>query len=302
MTVYLTLTTAGSDTGPFDLYSNLDGFITPFEVGVNKATLVGGYSTSAPDYATTVRIQSTGDCINYTDVLLQYPICEPLEGTAELLAGPPIECDETVASGGVGVTEYIIPLETLGGVLTMDFDPIGVPDKMEILHDGVKVATTGFIADNDGPFDNLYGDPTVPTVPQADVVDQFIGTNKGVAPTRETEFFNETGLNFVLVYQQFIWWSYDASDVITNPNAVIRVTGPTGTGWDLLRHCIEATTTTTTTVAPTTTTTTTASPTTTTTTTVAPTTTTTTTIAPTTTTTTTVAPICSPFTGTAEEQ
>ena len=36
MTVLLTLTTAGSDTGPFNLYSDVDGYISAFETGVSK--------------------------------------------------------------------------------------------------------------------------------------------------------------------------------------------------------------------------------------------------------------------------
>lgn len=73
MTVLLTLTGAGIDTGPFDLYSNLDGYTVPFEIGVSKVALQAGYSTSVPDYAATVRIKSAGNCINFVDIILLYP-------------------------------------------------------------------------------------------------------------------------------------------------------------------------------------------------------------------------------------
>jgi hypothetical protein len=69
MTVLLTLTTAGSDTGPFDLYSNLD-YIVPFETGISKIDLEAGYITTAPDYAIIIRVTSTEDCINYVDITL----------------------------------------------------------------------------------------------------------------------------------------------------------------------------------------------------------------------------------------
>ena len=46
MTVYITLTTAGSDSGPFELYSNLDGYYTPFESGVSKTSLESGYASA----------------------------------------------------------------------------------------------------------------------------------------------------------------------------------------------------------------------------------------------------------------
>lgn len=69
MTVYITLTTAGTDSGPFSLYSNLDGFTTAVETGISKAALLAGYtSTLIPDFTATVRVKSTGVCVNYVDL------------------------------------------------------------------------------------------------------------------------------------------------------------------------------------------------------------------------------------------
>lgn len=69
MTVLITLTTAGADTGPFDLYSNVDGYVSAFGTGVSKAALVAGYfSAIVPNGTTTIRIKSTGTCVNYIDV------------------------------------------------------------------------------------------------------------------------------------------------------------------------------------------------------------------------------------------
>ncbi len=71
MTVLITLTTAGADSGPFDLYSNFN-YVTPFETGVPKVSLTGGYTTAlVPDYATIIRVKSNGDCVNYIDIVLQ---------------------------------------------------------------------------------------------------------------------------------------------------------------------------------------------------------------------------------------
>lgn len=68
----ITLTTAGADTGPFNLYSDLDGFITPFETGVGKAALEAGYLSSLiPDGSTIIRVKSTSlFCNNYIDLSL----------------------------------------------------------------------------------------------------------------------------------------------------------------------------------------------------------------------------------------
>jgi hypothetical protein len=71
MTVLLTLTLAGAESGPFNLYSNIDGYITAFESGVSQAALLAGYSSSlVPDYTTIIRVLSTGSCTNYVDITL----------------------------------------------------------------------------------------------------------------------------------------------------------------------------------------------------------------------------------------
>lgn len=68
MTVLITLTLAGADTGPFSLYSDVDGFLAPFETSVLKSALVSGYtSVLVPDGSTVIRVQSTSACTNYVD-------------------------------------------------------------------------------------------------------------------------------------------------------------------------------------------------------------------------------------------
>ena len=68
----ITLTTAGTGTGPFDLYSNVNGYSTPFETNVSKASLLAGYtSTSVLAGTTIIRVQSTSaGCTNYVDISL----------------------------------------------------------------------------------------------------------------------------------------------------------------------------------------------------------------------------------------
>jgi hypothetical protein len=69
MTVLITLTTAGANTGPFDLYSDLDNYTIPFATGVPRTSLVAGYSsTVVPDDTTTIRLKSTGNCSSYVDI------------------------------------------------------------------------------------------------------------------------------------------------------------------------------------------------------------------------------------------
>ena len=68
MYIFITLTSAGANTGPFNLYSDVDGFAFSFATGVSKAALLAGYSVIAPAGTTTVRIMSNGVCTNFIDV------------------------------------------------------------------------------------------------------------------------------------------------------------------------------------------------------------------------------------------
>lgn len=88
MTVLIVLTTAGTNTGPFNLFSNLDGFTTAFESGVAKSSLLAGYtSTLVPDGTTTIRVQSVSACTNFIDIVINAPTTTTtttLSGTSEL--------------------------------------------------------------------------------------------------------------------------------------------------------------------------------------------------------------------------
>ena len=77
MTVLITLTTAGADSGPFNLFSNLDGFTAAFETGVPKASLLAGYpSALVPDGTTIIRVKSDNLlCTNYIDIFVTSTTC-----------------------------------------------------------------------------------------------------------------------------------------------------------------------------------------------------------------------------------
>jgi hypothetical protein len=69
MNVLITLTTAGADTGPFNLYSNTDSYVTAFAASIAKSALLAGYtSTVVPAGTSTIRVKSTGVCTNYVDL------------------------------------------------------------------------------------------------------------------------------------------------------------------------------------------------------------------------------------------
>ena len=63
MTVTIILTLAGNDTGPFDLYSDVDGYTSAFIVGVSRGVLVTGLTTgTVPDGTTEILVESVGAC------------------------------------------------------------------------------------------------------------------------------------------------------------------------------------------------------------------------------------------------
>jgi hypothetical protein len=68
--VLITLTDLGSLVGPFDLYSNLDGYTTPFEtnIPVSAFTYGGYYTTSLPYGTTIIKVKSDGECINFINL------------------------------------------------------------------------------------------------------------------------------------------------------------------------------------------------------------------------------------------
>lgn len=63
---------AGSNTGPFNLYSDVDGYVSPFESSISKSTLLAGFvSTSVPLGTTIIRARSAGECTNYIDMPIE---------------------------------------------------------------------------------------------------------------------------------------------------------------------------------------------------------------------------------------
>ena len=71
MTILITLTTVGIDCSTFDIYSDVDGFLSAFETDVPKASLSAGFSSAnVPDGTTVIRVKAKGVCTNYIDITL----------------------------------------------------------------------------------------------------------------------------------------------------------------------------------------------------------------------------------------
>lgn len=155
MTVLFTLTSAGLDTGPFNLYSNLDGFVIPFEVAISKATLLSGYSSAnVPDYTTVVRVLSAGTCSNWIDIILENtttstttaePTTSSSTSTTSTTAAN-IPCGSSTGySGGQNYpSTELINLGSDTGPVPLQFNALSVPDRFIVTWNGSVVIDTGY--------------------------------------------------------------------------------------------------------------------------------------------------------------
>jgi len=76
MTGIITLNLAGVDSGPFNLFSNVNGYTSAFAVNITRAQLIAGYPTDAiPNGTTIIRIISIGACPNYIDIVVPPQEC-----------------------------------------------------------------------------------------------------------------------------------------------------------------------------------------------------------------------------------
>lgn len=155
MTVLFTLTSAGLDTGPFNLYSNLDGFVTPFEVAVSKASLLSGYSSvNVPDYTTVVRVLSAGTCSNWIDIVLENTTTSTTTGepttssststTSTTAATITCGSSSSYAGGQNYPTSELINLGSDTGPVPLQFAALSVPDRYIVIWDGSIVIDTGY--------------------------------------------------------------------------------------------------------------------------------------------------------------
>jgi len=102
MIVLLKLTIAGSDSGPFNLYSNVDGYTNAFKSNVSKVDLTAplGYSTAVPYNTTIVRIKSTNACTNFIDITISPKNCSFIANATETtIIEPPTVSIPTVTIG-----------------------------------------------------------------------------------------------------------------------------------------------------------------------------------------------------------
>ncbi len=98
MTILITLTTIGIDCSTFDIYSDVDGFLSAFETDVPKASLSAGFSSAnVPDGTTVIRVKAKGVCTNYIDINLS-----SITTTTTSTTIPPISPTAKVSQDALG--------------------------------------------------------------------------------------------------------------------------------------------------------------------------------------------------------
>lgn len=102
----ISLLSAGADAGPFDIFSDVDTYTVPFEVGVSKASLLAGYfTTQIPDGTSNIRVCSTGVCQNCVDITVSFTTTS---STSTLSSSTEI----TIINNTVGVTYDTIVMDS----------------------------------------------------------------------------------------------------------------------------------------------------------------------------------------------
>ena len=127
MRLYILLTTPLTDAGPFNIYSDVDGFYAPFGVNVSKATLEAGYAVDAPDGTTIVRLISVGECTNQIEVVVDGgPVPTTSTTTSTTTINPFTWYYGTYNSpGGVVPIPTELDIDISTGTLVTSVDPSG---------------------------------------------------------------------------------------------------------------------------------------------------------------------------------
>ncbi len=103
-TAIIKITDVGIDAGPvFDIYSDVDGFTTPFENNIPKASLIAGYlSINIPDGTTQIKVVSDGVLCD-TEVIVNIPTTTTTSTTTTTTIAP-CRCHEINIQGTSTIT------------------------------------------------------------------------------------------------------------------------------------------------------------------------------------------------------
>jgi hypothetical protein len=159
--VIITLT-YGSEAGPFDLYSDVDGYVTPFESNIPAGSFdYGYYTTNVPDGTTIIKVKSDGECINFVDLSIQNlptptPSITPTQTATPTQTGTP----SVTSTPTQTQTQTQTPSSTIGSTPTQTPSP--TPTMTAFTGPCVCVEMTATNTDPEGPagsieYNNCFG-------------------------------------------------------------------------------------------------------------------------------------------------
>jgi hypothetical protein len=121
MNILIDLTTAGLDTGPFDLYSNVDSYTTAFETDVSRQELLSGYITPlAPVGTTFIRVKSTGACTNYINLEIDPTTTTTSTSTSSTTSTSTSTTTSTTTAAPVNYKYYFELIDGGNGTVTLN--------------------------------------------------------------------------------------------------------------------------------------------------------------------------------------
>ena len=178
----------------------------------------------------TATLDLTGTQAEYSDNFIIWAGCESPNADIS-----DVSCNQVAQSGGAGITDLTIALNPLGGVITFDVEAYNIRDKVEIIHNSIKVATTSNLTvNNSGVFDPNNDLTSYPNA------QWYIGASGGTPPTFYSDFEIATGITTLPLtagYQQRIWWIYTPANYAASPTCTVRISGLGSTAWAIKRIC-----------------------------------------------------------------
>lgn len=133
----------GGDAGPFNLFSNTDGYIVPFATNVSAAALIAGYtSTVVPDGTTIIRVKSTGICTNYINIqinLIPTTTTTSSSSTSSTTTTSTTAAPTTTTTTTEPIPTYCYSLTAIGRVVFFWIDVNGIAQFSDISNTTIYV-------------------------------------------------------------------------------------------------------------------------------------------------------------------
>ena len=113
ISVYITISAGFSNVGPFNLYSNTDGYVTPFETNVPLSSLSSGYTSSVvPDGTTIIEVASLDVCLSVNYFAISGLPAPTITSTTTTTTVAPTTTTTTTVAPSTTTTTTVAPSTT----------------------------------------------------------------------------------------------------------------------------------------------------------------------------------------------